>query len=308
MASNDTKVITRRQAKKQINHFGRSLILYILTLTFLRYGIDYLIDSHEEIFMGYDPEMIRMIASIVLTLLVTLIAFNISSRSLHLNIRDYLKKPELSLFHKLALCSVGIAINLIVTSIATLFYLFFRSEPQTFTYLGYWNTTGRIINNILYLVFFVFVKPICEEYIFRGVIQRQLGHYGRYFGVLGSALLYAIAQTNFADAIGAFFIGWYLSLITLRYHSIRISTLVHVTLLLFLWVIQVIPGNLLWLVTLLIIAAYLMAAVFIFQKQVDTGMIRYGATDGKLWKILLTSSTVIISIALFIVNIVLSIM
>ena len=79
------------------------------------------------------------------------------------------------------------------------------------------------------------------------------------------------------EAIPAFAVGWYLSLITLRYHSIRPAIWVHICLELFLFGMAVIPGNYLWVITIFIVLIYLFAGLFLFQKRVDTNIIRYGA-------------------------------
>ena len=306
MSSKTPVVITTRQAKKQINHFGRSLLIYVSLSVAVKYALIYTDRYFPNLLKGMDAELAHLIASIILLLFVTLVPFSISALALRLDIRDYLRNPRLRIDRIIALICIGIGLNLLVTSISTLFYFFFHTQSAEYPYLGNFSTNENIIKNLVYVAYFVIVKPICDEYIFRGIIQRQLGHYGRYFGVIGSAFLYMIAQANLVDAIPAFVIGWYLSLITLRYHSIQPSIIVHMAISLFLWALNVIPGNYLWLITLFIILIYVFAGLFLFQKRVDTGMVRYGATEGKLWKILLTSSSIVICIIIFIVNVVLS--
>lgn len=306
MSSNGPVVITTKQAKKQINHFGRSLLIYILLSTVVKYGIGYVEANAPDLLMGFDAEFASLIVSIILIIFVTLVPFSISALCLRLDIRDYLHNPHLRGDRVIAIMCIGIGLNLLVTSISTLFYFFFHTSAASYPFLGNFSTNENIMKNIAYFALFVLVKPVCDEYIFRGIIQRQLGHYGRYFGVLGSAFLYAIAQTNLVDAIPAFVIGWFLSLLTLRYHSIRPSMQAHIGLSLFLWALDVIPGNYLWAITIFIILIYVFAGLFLFQKRVDTSMVRYGATEGKLWKILLTSFSIVICIAVFLVNVVLS--
>ncbi len=307
MSELEPKVITTKQAKAQINHFGRSLILYSVVFLTMRYVFAYVSESRENWFFGFNPEIIRMVLNIFLMLFITFIPFRISSKKLHLNIDDYLENPRLRIDRIIAFMCIGIGINLIVTSLSTLFHVIFQSESLQYSYLGSFSTAEDISLNILYFLLFVLIKPICDEYIFRGLIQRQLGHYGRYFGVLGSAFLYMIVQTNLTDAIPAFVTGWFLSLITLRYHSIRPAVSTHMAIAFFMWVINVMPGNLLWLISIFILLIYIIAGLFIFQKRVDTNMVRYGATEWKLWKILLTSSSIVICMILFVLNIVLSI-
>lgn len=306
MSSKAPVVITTKQAHKQINHFGRSLLIYILLSTIVKYGMPLMEKYFPELMMGYDTEFVSLVVTIILTVFVTLVPFTITSVALKLDIRDYLKNPRLRADRVIALICIGIGINLLVTSISTLFYFFFHTATPSYPFLGSFTTNANIMKNIAYFALFVIVKPICDEYIFRGIIQRQLGHYGRYFGVLGSAFLYAIAQANLVEAVPAFALGWFLSIITLRYHSIRPSTQVHIAVSLFLWGIDVIPGNYLWAITIFIVIIYIMAGLFMFQKRVDTGLVRYGATEWKLWKILLTSFSIVLCILVFVINVALS--
>ncbi len=308
MAEQAPKVITTRQAKQQIGCFGRSLAVYILLFMVLNYGVALLQNFYPSIFMGMDPSAFSLGVSMLLMIFITVVPFRRSAARLNLNIHDYLKDPHLRNDRVFALVCIGIGIDLIMTSVSTLLYFLFPTNTAVYSFLGNFSTGEQIIQNILYFMMFVIVKPICDEYIFRGVIQRQLGHYGRYFGVLGSAVLYAIAQVNLAEALPAFFVGWYLSLITLRYHSIRPGITVHLVLALVLWAVQVIPPKFLLAVTIFIVLIYIMAGLFLFQKRVDTGMIRYGATETKLWKILFSTPSIIFCVALFAANVFFSIL
>ena len=306
MSSKTPVVITTKQAKRQINHFGRSLLIYILLFMGVRYGSHALFSRFPELMFGFDEEMAGMLLHGACLLFVTLIPFTISAAFLRLDIRDYLCNPRLRMDRVIALICIGIGVNLTVTSLSTLFYFFFHTNTTVYPFLGDFTTQESLIKNLVYLALFALVKPICDEYIFRGIIQRQLGHYGRYFGVLGSAMLYAIAQQTLMEAVPAFIVGWYLSLITLRYHSIRPAVWVHICLELFLFGLAVIPGNYLWIITIFIVLIYIFAGLFLFQNRDDTNMIRYGATEWKLWRILITSFSILLCIVLFVINVVLT--
>jgi len=305
MPENSPRVITSRQARKQINHFGRSLVIYIAVFMVFRYGTSLLASYFPQIFI-VEPQIVYLVGEMVLLTLVTLIPFRISAKMLNLDIHDYLHDPRIPASRMIAIISVGIGINLIATSISSLFYFFARTNSASYDFLGKFTTETYIIENALYLLENVIIIPICDEYIFRGIIQRQLGHYGRYFGVLGSAMLFAVSQANLVMAIPAFFVGWYLSLITLKYHSIKPAVQVHIALSLFLCLMDIAPESMLLVITVAIIVVYIIAAFSIFQKRVSTNMVRYGATEPKLWKILLSSDSIIVCLILFAVNVVLS--
>ena len=306
MKSKAPVVITTEQAKRQINHFGRSLLIYILIFMGVRYGSHALFSRFPQLMFGLDEEFAGMILLGAALLFVTLVPFSISAAFLHLDIRDYLRNPRLRSDRVIALICIGIGGYLAVTSLCTLFYFFFHTETAVYSFLGDFSTRESLLKNLAYLVLFALIRPVCDEYIFRGIIQRQLGHYGRYFGVLGAAVLYAVSQLSLAEAIPAFIIGWYLSLITLRYHSILPAIWVHISIELFLFALEVIPGNYLWVITIFIVLIYVFAGLFLFQKRVDTNMVRYGATEWKLWRILLTSFTILLCIVLFVVNVVIT--
>lgn len=294
--------ITRRQARAQINHFGWPLALYMILFSLLRYGTVFLSKYSGKA----DPELFLLLSSIGVYLFMALIPFTIGAYFLRLDIRDYMHSPRLRIDRSLGLICIGIGIYLIVMSVSTLFYFFFHTQAAVYAFIGQWGTPMSILKNILYFFLLVIIQPLCEEYIFRGIIQRQLGHYGRYFGVLGSAFLYMLVQMDMAQAVQAFIIGWYLSLITLRYHSIRPAIMVHIALSLFLWILESMSGNFLWLVTIFMILVYIGATLFILQWRSDTSKIRYGATEGKLWRILLSSFSIRLCVVLFIANIIFS--
>lgn len=308
MSVKQPKTITKKQAKRQIGYFGRSLVIYILLFMILNYGTEFIYSYYPNLFFGYDHHMIMLGISIILMIFLTIGPFALTNRKLSLKIRDYLKNPHIPFGRMISIACIGIGISLLTTSIASIFRFFMIANSQIASYLGHFNTPENIINNILHICLFIIIKPICDEYIFRGIIQRQLGHYGRYFGVLGSALLYAIASNSLFEAIPSFFVGWYLSLLTLKYHSIRPSIFVSIALSFFNWLLIVIPGNFVWVIIILIAIIYIVAAFSIFSKKVSTNMVRYGATEWKLWKILLTTPSIIICFLLFIVKIILSVL
>lgn len=306
MSIKQPEVITVKQAKGQINRFGAPLALYILLVTVLQHGISYARPLLETSVPDLDFDYILLLSTTLILLLITFGLFTISARSLHLPIRDYWKKIPMSFAKKLSLTSFAIGIHLTALSISTLFYFFFRTNTPDYSYLGNYNSVNTVIKNILYLLRNVILMPICYEYMFRGIIQRQLGHYDRYFGILGSAFLYMLAQSVVMQAIPSFFVGWYLAYITLHYHSIRPAIRIHIGLSFFLWLMESLPGNYLWLLTILIILVYVIIILSFFQSRSLKPYSQHNAMNPRLWGILLSSGTIILSILLFITNIILS--
>lgn len=300
------RVITRKEAKKQVNRFGISLVIYIFLNLLLWYGIGFLRNRYAGFFGNFDPDLIIMVFFIVLNLLAGYVFFRFSAAALDLNIKDYLRKPKISPQRMVMLIACGIAVTYLFTAVGSFFRFLLLPASNQFEFVGHFTTRLNIIKNIVYFILFVLIKPWVEEYAFRGVIQRQLGHYNRYFGVLASSFLYALAQPSLTDAVLAFFSGWYLALITYRYHSIIPARRIHMAVALFTWFIAVLPDRFVIIPTVLIAAAYLIAGYTLIGQKIDFHITRSGAMNPKLWKTVLTSFTVIISILLFITGCVLS--
>ena len=306
MSEKKVQVLTVKQAKAQMNRFGLPLILYILVFLFLHYGTNIIEDYFPELFMGYDPVIVMMIIAAILLILITFIGFSLGAKKLNLKMQDYTQSAKCSVGRIFVYSCTGIGIYLITTSISSLFYFFFHTEHTLYPFLGQFTNVELIIQNIGYLLLMVVLKPICDEYVFRGIILRHLGHYARYFGIIASSALYAISQGSLVEAVPAFFVGWFLSIITVRYHSIKPTIFIHLFVSLFVWAINILPQQLLWVVIILIIGIYIVCALSIFQKKIPYQISTANVFNAQYWKILCTSSTIIICILLFIVNIVLS--
>ena len=300
------KVLTVTQAKHKINTFGKALILYVIILTIYRYGMGIFDKYLPQVFFGYDSTMFIYIGLNILLLLLSFIPFTISSRKLDINIKEYYKKIKIpfSDIFKYSLYAIGI--NYITTSFMSIFGFFFNVNTIPVEFLGNFTSLELIITNIAYIIYIVITKPFCDEYAFRGVIQRSLGKFGRYFGVFGSAILYAFAQGNLVQAVPAFFIGLFLSSISLKYHSIRPTVYIQAISAIYFYVITILPNSLFWLVPLSVVLIYIFIGVTMFFKHRELNFDFSTIGNSRLWKILFTSKSIIFVIILFILNVILS--
>ncbi len=298
MSKKEVKTITIEEAKSQINAFGYPLAFLFLFTIVAQYLFSYL----QVDWISSNIESISITALIIITILFTLMITLIADKKLDLQFKDYWINPHLPFQKIFNYVTLGLGILLLTNAITSMFSFLANISTIQYSFIGDFRTQENIINNILYFLYFILLKPISDEVIFRGIVQRQLGHYGRYFGVLGSAFLYALMQGNIVSAIPAFFIGWYFSLISLKYHSIKITLLTSIMIHLFAYLIDILPDNLLIITTLLVLFIYITCIVILVNKSVNTNIMRYGATDGKLWKILVTSSSIILCIIIFILS------
>lgn len=80
---------------------------------------------------------------------------------------------------------------------------------------------------VLYVLFFCVLAPICEEFIFRGVILQSLRPYGRGFAILFSSLLFAMMHGNIGQFPLAFLVGLAFGYFVIRFDSIWATVLMH---------------------------------------------------------------------------------
>ena len=300
--STKKQTITVSQAKNQVNTFGLSLLIYICLIQTVWHGNAILSRYRPDFFGSADAVLITMFFTMFMMLFTAFILFPISAKQLRLEIRDYLQKVRLRPGRVVVLCAIGIAVYVLVGVLGSLLSVLHQDVTSSYSFVGDFTGGQNILRNIVYFIQFVIVKPWCDEYIFRGVIQRQLGHYSRYFGVLASAVLYALAQPTVIDALIAFFLGWYLAIVSLRYHSIRPCLTVHYAVVLFSWIMSVIPQRYAWISVIMVIAVYLIAGFALLGRHVSTSLVKISRGEKKLWKIVFTSFTVILCIAVFVLG------
>ena len=299
-------VLTTTQVRNRINAFGKSLILYVIILTVFRYGLFLFEKYFPQIFFDKNPMMVFYLGINFLILVLSLIPFSIAGNKLSLNMTQYFKKG-ISIGNLFVYTCVCIGIHFIFTSFMSLFSIFFSLKFSSLSFIGNYKSVDYIITNIAYIVYIIIIKPYCDEFVFRGVIQRSLGIFGRYFGVISSALLYAISQGNIIEAVPAFFVGWFLSLVTIKYHSIKPTILIQMFMSIFLYALMIIPDKMVWIIQVLIIIVYVVVALFLFSKHRRFFNDVTSVFNGQLWKLLFTSYSIIIVVFIFFINIALSV-
>ena len=77
------------------------------------------------------------------------------------------------------------------------------------------------------IIMTVFVAPVLEEIVFRGVIMNNLKKYGIKTAIIFNSILFGLSHYNIDMIIPAFFIGIVLSYVAYRY-SIKYSILMHI--------------------------------------------------------------------------------
>lgn len=305
----EPKIITYKEAKSQINTLGISLFIYIIVLCVLNNAFIFKTDIFNDL-LGLtvtDNQMysIMYLIYIILMLLISFVPFTFSAKILSFNPKDYYRKVRVPLGTLICLICLGVGLQLIVTSLLTLFGLNANDFIYNLKDLGKFYSVESIIVNVTYILSFVIVKPICEEYVFRGIIQRKLGHFSRNFGVFASAFLYALVQSSFADFLPSFCLGLFMGLICLKYHSIRPCIKVQIGISTFYLLASYIPDKFYYVVFAIVVAIFIIDTFTLYSKVVKFPKISSRAFDKDLWMMMLSSYSVIVCIIIQVLDFIL---
>ena len=127
--------------------------------------------------------------------------------------------------------------------------------------------------------------------------------------VLKSVGQLKLTQPNLSEALIAFFTGWFYAILTLKYHSLRPTIAAHISTAFFLWLLDAMPDQWLFVRVLMIIAAYVITMLTFFLKAVPYELFfPKNGVSKRLWKILFSASSIRICTILFVVSIILSLM
>lgn len=105
------------------------------------------------------------------------------------------------------------------------FYLPIPDESEVMQYLV------NMMRNPIGFITVCFIGPFAEEVLFRGAIERRLlqKNWNPWFAIVISALIFALAHFNFAQAFTATVIGIFMGWVYYRTRSIWPGVLIHMT-------------------------------------------------------------------------------
>ena len=104
------------------------------------------------------------------------------------------------------------------------------------------------------------------------------------------------------EAVPCFFLGFYLSLISIKYHSIKPTIAIVRGIVLFYLVSIFIPKDFFFVIIALVIIVYIVSALSLFNNVLRIPFITIKAFNAQLWTMFLSSSSIIICIIIQIVN------
>lgn len=292
------KTVSSKYAKKQFSITGIVLMLYALLVLYIPYGIKMIINF--GLFSTIDSRLyfiiclICLIAGTVFPFFILRKVFGIGMKELNTNpdirIKDYLANFVVYF----GFAAAALYINNILSKLI---------GAQS----GLISDVGIVFNeklaaNPVYLIAFVILSPILEEYAFRGVLLNSLSKYGKSFALFMTTLIYSIAHGYLGEIFPSLIMGYILTKMALTYKTIRPSLVTHILSNAFLCFLTLMPSQANY-VSLIIIGVLLAGAIFLFlSKRYHFITTSFSPSSKEATKLFLSNIFVIFAMAMFIVH------
>ena len=168
--------------------------------------------------------------------------------------------------------------------------------------------TSENMQSPIYVVSFILITPVVEEYAYRGAFLNCLSKYGKYFASIATSLIFAIAHGSFVEMVPAFVMGYELSKIALKYKNWKTCASIHVIFNAFLYLLFAVPEDYSKIMAILLFLIYAITVVLILNRHFQRITIRKSRSSNDVIKMFFKTGSVILASVLFIINSILSIL
>jgi len=294
-----TKSVSKRYALEEFKTVGFCIILYSLFALFFPLILNELPDIFGEYkIFGYNAYRIGHVLSLTIG---TILPFFFLRLACGKSLKSIIGKSKLSIGEHLCnylVFSVAIAGSIFVTMMLA----------QNVNVSGdLVSSIGIVLNqdymsDVVYIVSFIIVTPIIEEYAFRGCLLTCLSRYGKYFALVATSIIYALAHGSFVEMIPAFFMNVILSKMTLRNKSIIPSIIVHIMYNFTVYALYTVPEKYALQMAIAIGLAILIAVVLVVSKKYKFVTVKKSNSNKQVTLTFLATFSVTLSMLLLILH------
>ena len=287
------KIVTKNYALHEFKIVGLILIIYALFVLYIPLGLKYLFLLNSENINTI------FIYSFICLVLGTLLPFSFLRTYCKGKVSDLISNPNIEFKEKAINFIVFFAISICVIYVNTIIGDLVNVEGRLISDIGI-VFNSNYIKNYLYLVSFIIVSPILEEYAFRGVLLSCLSRYGKYFAIFATSIVYALAHGYFTDMIPSFIMGFILSKMALRYKSIRPTIFIHIVFNISLCLLSIIPEDYVFYVAIVIVVILVWALILVLKKKYKIVGVNKSSSNNKVTLMFVSTYTVLIALILFV--------
>jgi len=256
-------VVTKEFARKQFSIIGLVLIVYALFVLFIPTFLEMLLVVTENVIVKDATLYVGFFY--IFLVLGTFIPFYILRKFTKVQKKSYFGNAYVSsktLFIKFLIFFALVSLTIFIS---TSLFNSVQMEGKTISSIGL-VVDKKYIYNWLFVITYIIATPILEEYAFRGVLLSCLSKYGKYFAVITTSIIYALAHGSFTEMLPALVISYLLSKITLQYKSVKPAMIIHILFNSVFYLLMIIPDDFNIYVIGVLLILYIVSFVLLTKK------------------------------------------
>lgn len=299
----NTRNVSRRYAKREFFTVGLVLIIYCLLALYFPLVINELLSYIDlsvyfPILADFD---LKTLCPIILLIIGTVLPFFFLRIASKKKVRDFNRKNRISIIEHFT--------NFIVFFVVSFGFMFatmmisqrLNVNGQLVSSIGI-TFNNKYMSNIIYIISFIIITPILEEYAFRGVLLSCLSRYGKYFAVVASSLIYMLAHGSFVEMLPSFFMGLILSKKALYYKSIKPVIVMHILFNLALYSLIMIPESYNAYMIYGLVFVFVLAIILVATRTYRGIEVKKSYKNSKVGFLFLFTPSIVLAILLFIAH------
>ncbi len=296
MSSKERRV-SQKYVKRQFSAVGLFLILYALFVLIVPYSFNtymQLTDSPivKDHFLYFGIYLIIILFGTLIPFYLMRRYFRVTHRHMNRNI----SATFLELYVQAIVC---FSLCILLTYVSNILFSHVGMEGRLICSIGL-SFNEAELRDPLYVFLLLIVTPIIEEYAFRGVLINTLGRYGKYFAMIASAVIFAVAHVHFSEFIPAFAMGILLGKISLRYKSIRPTIIIHILFNALLYVLCIVPSSIARYMSYFLAVVFILTVYLVLSGRYERISVQRSRSERITNLLFYTRPTVILAIALMI--------
>ncbi len=293
------KTVTIQYAQKQFTSVGLVLIVYALLVLYIPYGLKQL--AALEVISYLNNKNTFLITCLICLISGSIFPFFALRKAFGIKLVKFKNRPQIDIRDYLINFVTYFGFVAAALYLNTIIFELIGFQGSIVSDIGV-TFNDTLNGNVLYLLIYIVISPILEEYAFRGVLLNCLSKYGRFFALIMTSIIYALAHGSISEMFPSLLMGYLLGKMMLNYRSIWPSIITHILANGFLCLLALIPEENSYISIIIIAAVIVAAIILVITKHYKLVSVKNSKANEKVSLMFLSNIFVIISLVLFILH------
>ncbi len=290
------KTVSRQYAQKQFSSVGLVLIVYALLVLYIPYGLRQL--AFLEVIPVLNNNSYFLTVNLLCLIVGSVFPFFALRKAFRINLHEIKNSPEMNKKDYLVNFVVYFGFVSAALYLNTIIFELIGTSGSVVSDIGF-IFNDAMMNNVLYLFVYIVISPLLEEYVFRGVLLNCLSKYGRYFALIMTSVLYALAHGSIREMLPGLLMGYLLGKMALNYGSIWPSVICHILANGLMCLLTMIPQNVSFISMIVLGVLIIASIVLIVTRHYELKLVENSKANEQVSLMFLSNVFVIIALALF---------